>query len=44
MNFVLTAMAVSIWLLMNHHSLFAHAPRWSREPEYLLRCASRPES
>jgi len=26
MNFVLTAMAASIWLLMNHHSLFAHAP------------------
>jgi hypothetical protein len=26
MNLVLTAMAVSIWLLMHHHSLFAQAP------------------
>jgi hypothetical protein len=26
MNVLLTAMAVSIWLLMNHHALFAHVP------------------
>jgi len=26
MNFLLTALVVLIWFLMNHHSLFLHAP------------------
>jgi len=26
MNFLLVAMVVLIWFLMNHHTLFLHAP------------------